>query len=306
MKIMVLGAGAVGGYFGGRLAESGADVTFLVREGRARQLADGLRIESPCGDARVPVRTILPGEAAPAPDIIMLACKAYGLPEAMEAIAQHIHERTVILPVLNGLNHIPLLASRFSEARIWGGVAHIVATLGQEGQVLHMNEVHRLTVGPRGDDGSLMLAEQFVEAGRRAGYDSRLGSDILQELWDKWVFLAALAAATTLIRASIGQIMATERGERLSLGLLDEITSVAEAEGHRPAEARLASARAILTERGSRLTASMLRDMQAGKRTEAEHVIGDLIRRAEAHGIETPLLEVAWVNLQNHEAVLRG
>lgn len=302
MKIMILGAGAVGGYFGGRLAASGADVTFLVREGRARQLQDGLRIKSPCGDAHLAVRTLLPGEAAPPPDIIMLACKAYGLTAAMETIAPHIHEDTVILPVLNGMNHIPLLASRFSEARIWGGVAHIVATLAEDGRVLHMNEVHRLTIGPRGDDGSLMLAEHFVEAGQRAGYDSRLSGDILQDLWDKWVFLASLAAATTLIRAPIGQILEADAGEALLMGLLDEITRIAEAEGHHPEERTLATARAVLTERGSKLTASMLRDMQAGSPTEGEHVIGDLVRRAAAHGIETPLLEIAWVNLQSHEA----
>lgn len=302
MKIMILGAGAVGGYFGGRLAASGEDVTFLLREKRARQLADGLRIESPCGDVHLAVQTVLPGEAAPPPDIIMLACKAYGLTEAMEAIAPHIHPDTVILPVLNGLNHIPLLASRFSEARIWGGVAHIVATLAPDGRVLHLNDHHRLTLGPRSDDGSLMLAERFVEAGQRAGYDSRLGPDILQDLWDKWVFLASLAAATTLIRAPIGQIMATDLGEALLTGLLGEITRIAEAEGHRPAEKRLATARAVLTEPDSGLTASMLRDMQAGSPTEAEHIIGDLVRRAAAHALETPLLDIAWVNLQSHEA----
>src|SRR5690625_2127628 len=302
MKIMILDADAVGGYFGGRLAASGADVTFHVREGRARQLEDGLRIESPCGDARLPVRTLLPGEAAPPPDIIMLACKAYGLTAAMETIAPHIHEDTVILPVLNGMNHIPLLASRFSEARIWGGVAHIVATLAEDGRVLHMNEVHRLTIGPRGDDGSLMLAERLVEAGRQAGYDSRLSGDVLQDLWDKWVFLASLAAATTLFRAPIGQILHADAGEALLMGLLDEIAGIAAAEGHRPGEKTLATARAVLTERGSKLTASMLRDMQAGSPTEGEHVIGDLVRRAAAHGIETPLLEVEWVNLQSHEA----
>ena len=306
MRIMVLGAGAVGGYFGGRLAAAGEDVTFLVRENRARQLGQGLRIESPHGDATVPVRVVLPGEDAPRPDIIIVACKSYGLTGAMEAIAPHIRQETVILPVLNGLNHVPLLASRFSEAYVWGGVAHIGATLGPDGAVKHLNELHRLTVGPRGDDGTLMLAERFVEAGRRAGYDSRLSRNIVQELWDKWVFLATLAAATTLIRAPVGRIVSTDTGERLMTGLLDEVARIAEAEGHRPTEDKLAFARRSLTDPASGFTASMLRDMAGGGPTEADHVIGDLIRRAAAHGLATPLLDISWVNLQSYEAGREG
>lgn len=306
MRIMVLGAGAVGGYFGGRLAAAGEDVTFLVRENRARRLAEGLRIESRFTDVTVPVQTVKPGESAPRPDIIMVACKAYGLTGAMEAIAPHIRSETVILPVLNGLNHVPLLASRFSEAIVWGGVAHIGATLGPDGEVKHLNDIHRLTVGPRSDQGSIVLAERFVEAGRRAGYDSRLSPDIVQELWDKWVFLATLAAATTLIGAPVGRICSTDRGEALMSGLLDECARVAEAEGRRPAEDRLAATRRALTDRTSGFTASMLRDMAAGGPTEADHVVGDLIRRADAHGLPTPLLDVAWVNLQVYEAGRQG
>jgi 2-dehydropantoate 2-reductase len=306
MRILVLGAGAVGGYFGGRLAQAGEDVAFLVRQGRARQLAGGLRIESPHGDATVPVKVIEAGQAAPAgtrsPDIIMLACKSYGLRDAMEAIAPHIRSETVILPVLNGMNHIPLLASRFSEAIVWGGVAHIGATLAPDGAVRHLNDIHRLTVGPRHDDGTIVLAERFVEAGRRAGFDARLSRDIVQELWDKWVMLAPLAAATCLMRASVGRIVAADGGERLMLDLIDECARIAEAEGHRPAEDRLDATRRMLTQAGSDFTASMLRDMTQNAPTEADHVIGDLIRRGAAHALETPMLGVAWTNLQVYEA----
>lgn len=302
MRILVLGAGAVGGYFGGRLAQAGEDVTFLVRGNRARELAGGLRIESPHGDAVVPVQVIEAGQAAPRPDIIMLACKSYGLTGALEAIAPHIRSETVILPVLNGLNHVPLIASRFSEAVVWGGVAHIGATLAPDGTVRHLNDIHRLTVGPRGDDGTIVLAERFVEAGQRAGYDSRLSRDIIQELWDKWVMLASLAAATCLIRASVGRIVAADGGAAMMLEIVDECVRIAEAEGHRPAGDRIDATRQMLTQPGSAFTASMLRDMEAGGPTEADHVIGDLIRRGAAHGLETPALATAWVNLQVYEA----
>lgn len=309
MRIMILGAGAVGGYYGGRLAAAGEDVTFLVRENRARQLADGLKIESPYGDAMVPVKTIVSGTSGqdtPPPDIIMLACKAYGLSGAMEAIAPHIRAGTVILPVLNGLNHVPTLASRFSGACIWGGVAHIGATLGPDGTVRHLNKLHRLTVGPRSDDGTLDLARQLASAGERAGYESKLSRNVVQDLWDKWVFLATLAAATTLTRAPVGRIVSADGGEALMTGLLDEITRIADAEGHRPADNRLEVARKTLTDRASGFTASMLRDMEGGGPTEGEHVIGDLVRRAAAHGLDVPLLEISWVNLQAHEAGREG
>jgi 2-dehydropantoate 2-reductase len=114
--------------------------------------------------------------------------------------------------------------------------------------------------------------------------------------------LASLAAATCLIRAPVGRIVATEGGERLMLELIDECARIAEAEGHRPGEDRLDATRRMLTQPGSALTASMLRDMQAGGPTEADHVIGDLLRRGAAHGLETPALAIAWINLQAYEA----
>lgn len=305
MRILVLGAGGVGGYFGGRLVAAGEDVSFLVRPNRARQLADGLRIESPHGDLHLPVRVVVEGQEVPRPDIIMLACKSYGLAGALEAIAPHIRSETVILPVLNGLNHVPLIASRFSEAIVWGGVAHIGVTLAPDGTVRHLNELHRMTVGPRGDDGSIVLAERFVEALVRAGTEGRLSRDIVQELWDKWVMLAPLAAATCLIRAPVGRIVAADGGERLMLDLVDECARIAEAEGHRPAENRLDATRRMLTQKGSAFTASMLRDMEQGGMTEADHVIGDLVRRGAAHGLETPSLGIAWTNLQAYEAARR-
>jgi 2-dehydropantoate 2-reductase len=200
------------------------------------------------------------------------------------------------------MNHTPLIASRSSVADVWGGVAQIGATLDPDGTVRHVSEFHALTVGPRGDDGTIVLAERFVEALVRAGTQGRLSRDIVQDLWDKWVFLAALAAATCLVRAPVGRIVAADGGERLMTGLLDECSRIAEAEGHRPAAKAIVMYREILIRPGSEMTASMLRDMRAGGPTEADHVIGDLMRRGAAHGLETPLLDIASVNLQVYEA----
>ena len=126
MRILVLGAGGVGGYFGGRLAASGADVTFLVRERRAAQLAArGLVIESPLGDATVPSpQTVISAAPGGAPfDVVLLTCKAYDLASAIESIAPFVGPQSAVLPLLNGMAHLDALEARFGRARLLGGVA---------------------------------------------------------------------------------------------------------------------------------------------------------------------------------------
>jgi 2-dehydropantoate 2-reductase len=303
MRILFLGAGAVGGYFGGRLAAAGRDVTFLVRPGRAEELAPGLRILSRLGDATVPVQTLQAGEEADPFDIIVIACKSYGLDGALDAIAPHVRAGTVLLPLLNGIDHIERIAARFPEAVTWGGIAHIGATLHQDGSVNHFNTLHRMTVGLRpGQEATEALARAFTEAGQAAGYDAVFAEDITQALWDKWVMLASLAAGTCLMRASVGRILETTYGGAVLTAIIDEVAAIAEAEGQLPAEKVLARTRATLSERGSAWTASMLRDMQAGYPTEADHIIGALLRRASAHGVEAPHLAAALTHLEVYEA----
>lgn len=307
MRILFLGAGAVGGYFGGRLTASGADVTFLVREGRRAQLADGLKIQSPHGDASVPVKTLVAGEAADPFDIIVLTCKAYGLPGALDAIAPHVRDGTVIVPLLNGVAHIEAIEARFPTATIWGGVAQIPARLLADGTVEHYGQVHSIIVGPRaGQEASAPLARALVEAGKAAGFGATLSETIEQELWDKWTFLATLAAATCLMRGSVGQIIETDHGEALILGLLGECAAVTTAEGHAPDDKRLGFYRNALTEKGSGFRASMLNDMEAGNPTEADHVLGDMIRRANRHAIETPMIRAAYSRMQVYEAARKA
>jgi 2-dehydropantoate 2-reductase len=302
MRIMVLGAGAVGGYFGGRMAAAGSDVTFLVRDRRAAELSNGLKIESPRGDATIPVKTLTEGHSAGVFDVVILSCKAYGLAGALEAIAPHVSDGTFILPLLNGYAHVEQLEQRFPSAIVGGGSAGIVATLTKDGTIRQMHPNQRIVVGSRQrNSGSQATLEVLVTEMRRADIDATLSSNIDLDMWEKWTFLATLAAATCSMRGSIGQILATDHGEDLISGLFSECNATASAEGYPPSRSPAQDYRSILFDRGSAITASMLRDIEAGNPTEGDHIIGDMIARAGGHGIETPLLKAAYSHLQVYE-----
>jgi 2-dehydropantoate 2-reductase len=302
LRILVLGAGAVGGYFGGRLVEAGGDVTFLVRERRAAELAaNGLVIKSSYGDATLAVQTVTAGSALKPFDIILLACKAYDLASAIDSIAPAVGPESAILPLLNGLSHLDALEARFGKDRVLGGVAQIGATLGANGRIEHLNRVHRVIFGERDGRRSPRVAA-LAELTARAKFDSALSEIILLEMWEKFVLLATLAGMTCLMRASVGAIMTTREGEALMGEFLDECNAVAVAAGQAPRAAFLERTRAMLTTRGSDFTASMLRDIERGGPTEGDHILGDLLRRARALGVATPLLRVAACHVEAYEA----
>ena len=303
MRILMLGAGAVGGYFGGRMVAAGSDVTFLVRERRAAQLRHGLTIESPRGNATIPVNVVIGDEAAGPFDVIVLSCKAYGLTGALEAISPHVSPGMPILPLLNGFAHLELIERTFPSAHIWGGTAGIVATLTEAGTIRQMHPNQVITAGTRmGQSASAARLETLVSEMTRANISATISTEVERAMWEKWTFLATLAAATCLMRGSIGQILATDHGNTLIAGLFDECNRTAAAEGHPPGPSPTQDYRGMLFDRSSSFTASMLRDMEAGNPTEADHIIGDMIRRAERHGIATPLLKVACSRLQLYEA----
>ncbi|MCB1741214.1 MAG: ketopantoate reductase family protein [Gammaproteobacteria bacterium] len=303
MRMMMLGAGAVGGYFGGRMVEAGSDISFLVREGRAAQLRDGLRIESPRGDARIPIRTLTAGAPSESFDVVALACKAYGLQGAMQAIAPFVHAGTVILPLLNGYAHLEALEQRFPQATVWGATAGIAATLTADGIVKQMHPNQIITAGLRnGQSATEPLLKQVIAELSRAEIQAVISRDIAIGMWEKWTFLTTLAGVTCLTCGAISQILATDHGEELIAGMFDECCRTAAAEGFPPSASPAQDYRGMLFDRNLALTASMLRDMQAGGPTEADHIIGDMIRRAARHGIDTPYLNTALTRLQVHEA----
>jgi 2-dehydropantoate 2-reductase len=303
MRILVLGAGAIGGYYGGRLAEGGADVTFLVRPRRAQALAErGLVVRSPLGDVERKVKTVLAGGIRESFDLVLLSCKAYDLDGAIEAITPALGVHGAILPLLNGINHMAVLAGRFGAERVLGGACGIGVVLEPSGEVRHVGSLEWLTFGEVSGERSARC-DTLQRIFTASGINATLSDNIMQAMWDKFVMLASLAAASTLTRANVGEMLAAPLGEWLVLESLAECARVAAADGHPATPEALERTRKMLTARGSPFTASMQRDLVAGGATEGDHIIGDLVRRAERRGLENvPLLRIALANLQVHEA----
>lgn len=301
MRTLFVGAGAVGGFFGAHLANAGTDVVFLVREARAQALRrTGLRVRSALGDVELAANAVSNAGDAGDPQIVVIACKAYGLMSAMQAIEPVVHPGVAILPLLNGYAHLEVLERRFPQATLWGGLVHLGVTLDSEGGIRHINEIAQFRVGSRRgvrDPRAEWLAAQFDGT----PVDAAVRSKIEQDMWDKFVFVTTLAASTCLMRTNVGTIIAAHGGERLIAALLEECVAVAAAEGYRPNESQLAVYRAQLTQPSSVSKASMLRDIEQGRPTEADHLIGDMVARASAFSIDVPLLRIAQTHLECYE-----
>jgi len=310
MRALVVGAGAVGGYFGGRLLEANRDVTFLVRPRRAAELeAAGLRIRSPLGDVTISAPPAIVAEklaqTAEPFDLVLLALKAYTLAGAMASFAPVVGPATTIVPLLNGMRHLETLGERFGRSRVLGGRCIIAATLNEQHEIVHLNQSHSLSFGER--DGTFPeRVEAIAHFMAGAKFEARASSTILLDMWEKWVFLSALAGGTCLLRAAVGDIAAAEGGPEFALRLLDECRAIAAAEGYPPRDTFLDRVRQTLTARGSSLTASMLRDIESGAPIEADHVIGDLLTRGRRRLPEgsLSLLPIVYLHLKAYEARL--
>ncbi len=314
MRILVLGAGGIGGYFGGRLAETGADLTFLVRERRKAQLdRDGLSIESQYGNATIRVRTVLAQGLEPEYDCVLMTCKAYDLDSAMEAIAPAMGKDTFILPELNGIAHIERLNARFGRERVLGGTAKIAVTLTPDGVVKHLNDWNFITFGEQ--DGALTptltpaltpaltprvraLAALFEKS---PAVKAKAVPDVMQEMWEKCVHLATAASMTCLMRAPIGDIVRTPFGAALMMQQLEASAAIAKHNGHPPSEAFMQSYRELFSKSDSIYGTSMLRDTERGGPIEADHIVGFMVEKAKAAGADDTLYRIAYTHLKAYE-----
>ena len=301
MRILVVGAGAIGGYFGGRLLEAGRDVTFLVRPRREAQLAKtGLIIKSPFGDFDRPNPPTISAQELDQPfDLIILSCKAYDLDGAIYSFAPAVGADTFILPLLNGMRHLDELDARFGAPRVLGGLCAISASLDPEGRILHFGNFHNLAFGARDDAQAKHLAAVEAEL-LNAGFDARRSDDILQAMWEKWAFIAPAAAITCLMRAAAGDIAAAGASD-LAVSLTDECAAIAADNGFAPSEAAMARGKTMLTAPGSEFVASMLRDIERGAPIEADHIVGDLLSRSRAEPDPKSLLRIAYAHLKAYE-----
>jgi 2-dehydropantoate 2-reductase len=302
MRILVLGAGGIGGYFGGRLAEAGADVTFLVRPRRREQLArDGLKVLSPLGDFTLRPRTVLASELRPGFDLVLFTCKAYDLDSAMDAIAPAMDGHAAVVPMLNGLAHLERLDARFGRAAVMGGTCHINATLRPDGTVFHADALQRLLFGER-DRSRSARAEAFAAALAATKAEWKLSEDIEQDMWEKIAFLSALAAITVLFRGNVREIMAAPGGREAMERAYAANVEIATREGHAPRPQAVAAARQRLTDPEGLWNASMLRDLEGGGPVESDHIVGWMLERARRHGIDDAMLSLAHTHLKTYEA----
>jgi 2-dehydropantoate 2-reductase len=301
MRILVVGAGSTGGYFGGRLAQAGRDVTFLVRPARAEQLrTKGLQIVSPHGDVTITPQFVTAGEIGSPFDAVLLTVKAFALNAALDDMTPAVGPDTMILPVLNGMKHVDTLAARFGDRAVAGCVCR-VATIVDHGRIVQLTKLQDLAYGEMDRSVSPRI-EQLDAFMQGAGFDARLSTDIAREMWEKWVLLAAMGGINCLMRGTVGEIVAAPGGVDFVLAFFAEIVAVVNAVGHTMNEEFLAGARAVLTAKGSGQTSSMYRDLQQGSPIEADQIIGDLLARGRRAGIATPLVAAAYTNLAIYQA----
>lgn len=301
MRLLFLGAGATGGYFGGHLAKAGVDVTFLVRPKRREQLArDGIRIEGPAGNLVAPVAALTRDEISAAYDVIIISAKAYDLAGAIEAIRPAVGEGSLVLPLLNGMRHLDVLDDAFGAPRVLGGTCHISVTLTEDGTIRQLGQLASLTQGPRSSAQQEAAAKLHETLTR--GIEAHYSDHIIRTMWEKWFFLAAFASTTCLMRAPVRDIVGAEHGPAFMTKMLEECIDVARANGYPPQAATVDFARTFLTDRSSLLAASMLRDIERGGPVEADQIVGDMIRRGREREVATPLLELAYLNLQAYES----
>jgi 2-dehydropantoate 2-reductase len=301
MRILVVGAGAIGGYFGGRLLDAGRDVRFLVRPRRAAQLQKtGLAIRSSFGDVTLPAPPTISAEALREPaDLILFNVKAYDFEAAAAAFAPAVGPGTAILPLLNGMAHLDFLNARFGARTVLGGLCVISVTLNPEGHILHLNDQHLLAFGEQ-DGSASARCEAIAAAFAGARFESRLSRAIVQDMWEKWVLIATSAGINCLMRANVGDIVAAG-GTDLAVELLDECAAIAARHGHAPTAPSFERTRKLVTTPGSAFAASMLRDIERGAPIEADHIIGDLVSRG-GDATAYPLLRIVLANLKAYEA----
>jgi 2-dehydropantoate 2-reductase len=302
MTILVVGAGATGGYFGARLAQAGRDVTFLVRPHRAEQLRTrGLRIVGPGAGAGAgqPVWPILvmAGDLTAHAEVVLLSVKATALEAAIADFAPAVGPRTVVVPFLNGLAHLAVLSERFGESAVLGGVVVIAVQLNDEGDVVQLSPPVSMTIGAQ-DGARTTRLQEACDQLSGAGFDVSISDEIIARMWQKWAFIATIGAMTSLMRGTVDEIVAVPGGRDLGPAILAEASAVATAAGYPLPDDAIASTTRIVTQAGSSVDSSLSRDVAEGRPAEVEEVLADLARRGADHGIKTPLLDLATMQLR--------
>ncbi|WP_114150593.1 ketopantoate reductase family protein [Bacillus spizizenii] len=301
MKCLVVGAGGVGGYIGGRLAEKGNDVTFLVRHNRAEQLKEtGLVIHSEKGDVSFQPALISAGETGHF-DVVIIASKAYSLGQVIDDVKSFVDRESVIIPFLNGYGHYEQLFTAFSKEQVLGGLCFIESALDNKGEIHHTSASHRFVFGEwNGERTERITALEEAFSGVKA--EVIISRHIEKDIWKKYLFIAAQAGITTLFQRPLGPILETEGGRHTVQTLIAEIGAILRKEGF-PADPDLEEESfRTMTSMSYHMKSSMLRDMENGQTTEGDHLHGFLLEKAKRLSLAAPILETVYANLQMYEA----
>ena len=301
MKILVLGAGGIGGVFGGRLAESGSDVTFLVREKRFEQLkVKGLQVESQFGNLTLQVNAKLQAEIEPIYDLVLLTCKAFDLPSAINSIRPAINGKTAILPLLNGLAHMDALNNAFGNKNVLGGTAKMQVTLTPTGIVKQLNDWQTITFGEQ--DGKVSIrTNELLSMFSKTSIEAKISQNITRDMWLKMVHLATVAGMTCLMRANIGEIVRTPEGSEFLKKFLLINAEIAAHAGYRPDEKFLQTYLELFLQKDSMYEASMQRDLEKGGQIESEQILGYMLQQCRAAGLPDALHLAAYTHVKSYE-----
>jgi 2-dehydropantoate 2-reductase len=301
MKILILGAGAIGGYFGARLLEAGQNVTFLVRPTRKAILdAKGLQLTSIRGDFSRPVNSVTEVRVADQFDAVILSCKSYDLDSSISAVRPAVGENTVVLPLLNGRSHMERLNAEFGATRVLGGLAKIVIAQSPDGSIQHLNDWCTIIFGEQ--NGVMSARVQALQAAFPDGsVEAKAVSDIHQQMWEKLVHLSTLATVTCLMRASVGEVARAPGGIELFMRVLDLHAEVAKREGHAPSAVFMQDYRKLFSDKTAAYVPSILRDIERHKPIEGDHIVGYMLDKLRKHGLDASLHEISYMHLRAYE-----
>ncbi len=299
MRIAIIGAGGVGGYFGARLAAAGEQVTFIARGAQLDAMRkDGLRVISPLGDLAVhPVRAESDPATVGPVDLVLVAVKLWDTEAALHAARPLVGSATGVISLQNGVDAVDALTRSFGKAAVLGGVAHIAAVIEQPGVIRHTGTIARLTFGEL-DGSTSARAATFLAACRRARIEAFLSADIRQAIWEKFVFLVAVSGMTTLIRLGIGPIR-SDPVTRAMLGeAMQEVAAVASSTGIVLPDDTVDRLMQFCDSLPPGMVSSMLGDLQRGNRLELEWLAGAVVRMGAELGVSTPVNRAIYGGLK--------
>ncbi len=299
MKIAVMGAGAIGGYFGGRLAKAGFDVSFIARGAHLDVIRkNGLKVLSPLGDFTIHPATVTddPAEVGPV-DVILFMVKNYDTLRAAEQIRPLVGPDTAIIPFQNGVEARAMLSNVLGARHVLGGVAFIPASIQEPGVIKHNAELAKLVFGEF-DKQITPRAVAFLDALEKAGVTGEIPADISMVLWSKLMFLTSMSAINCITRQPVGLVQSDGETIALYMDAMREVAAVAAAHGVSLGEEAIANNMALAKSFPPNNKTSMFQDLEAGRRLEIDYLSGAVVRLGREKGIETPIHRTAWVAIK--------